>query len=74
MLAWNTGLRPKRSASMPDRAAPITMPKKLELASSPACAESSPNSALIKPSRKVIIARSIESKKNASAMITKISR
>ena len=73
MLAWNTGLRPKRSASMPDRAAPITMPK-LELASSPACAESSPNSALIEPSRKVIIARSIESKKNASAMITKTSR
>jgi hypothetical protein len=38
MLHWKTGLRPKRSASMPDRAAPRTMPKKLELASSPACA------------------------------------
>jgi hypothetical protein len=74
MLPWNTGLRPKRSASSPDREAPSTMPKKLELASRPAWALLRPNSALMEPSRKVIIARSIESKKNARAMMMNISR
>ncbi|ERO62635.1 hypothetical protein P308_03735 [Pseudomonas piscis] len=74
MLHWNTGLRPKRSASIPDSDAPSTMPKKLELASRPAWAELKPNSALIEPRRKVIIARSMESKKNAKAMMMKISR
>ena len=74
MLHWNTGLRPKRSASIPDNDAPTTMPKKLELASKPAWAVLRPNSALIEPSRKVIIARSMESKKNARAMMIKMTR
>lgn len=74
MLHWNTGLRPKRSPSIPDSDAPSTMPKKLELASNPAWAVLKPNSALIEPSRKVIIARSMESKKNARAMMMKIRR
>ncbi|MNW70499.1 hypothetical protein D3C74_498420 [compost metagenome] len=59
---------------MPDSDAPSTMPKKLELASNPACALLRPNSALIEPSRKVIIARSMESKKNAKAMMMKMIR
>lgn len=59
---------------MPDSDAPTTMPKKLELASSPAWAVLKPNSTLIEPSRKVIMARSIESKKNARAMMMKITR
>ncbi len=50
------------------------MPKKLELTSSPAWALLRANSALIEPSRNVIIARSIESKKKARAMMMKISR
>ncbi len=74
MLHWNTGLRPKRSASIPDNDAPTTMPKKLELASNPAWAELRPNSVLIEPNRNVIMARSMESKKNARAMMIKIMR
>ena len=74
MLHWNTGLRPKRSASIPDSEAPTTMPKKLELASNPAWAVLRPNSVLIEPNRKVIIARSMESKKNARAMMMKMTR
>ncbi|MOA65374.1 hypothetical protein D3C78_1917400 [compost metagenome] len=59
---------------MPDNDAPRTMPKKLELASNPACAVLRPNSALIEPRRKVIMARSMESKKNARAMMMKMTR
>ncbi len=69
MLTWNTGLRPKRSASMPATAAPANMPRKLELASRPVCAALRPNSALIEPSTKVIMPRSIESKNHAVAMM-----
>ena len=50
------------------------MPKKLELASNPAWAVLRPNSVLIEPNRKVIIARSMESKKNARAMMMKMIR
>ncbi|MNR06251.1 hypothetical protein D3C85_1223160 [compost metagenome] len=69
MLTWNTGLRPKRSASSPAMAAPRNMPRKLELASMPACAAVRPNSALIEPSTKVMMPRSIESKNHAVAMM-----
>jgi hypothetical protein len=74
MLHWKTGRRPKRSANSPATAAPITMPKKLALATSPAVALDKPNSVLIEPSTKVIVPRSTESKKNAIAMMMKIVR
>ncbi len=73
MLHWNTGRRPKRSASSPATAAPSTMPKKLALATRPAAAVLRPNSLRIEPSTKVMVPRSTESKKNAIATITKIS-
>ncbi|MNT63619.1 hypothetical protein D3C72_2014510 [compost metagenome] len=68
MLTWNTGLRPKRSASMPELSAPMAMPTKLALPSMPACALVRPNSVRIEPSRYVIMARSRLSKKKASAI------
>ncbi|GJE62195.1 hypothetical protein MPOCJGCO_4325 [Methylobacterium trifolii] len=74
MLTWNTSLRPKRSASIPERAAPRNMPTKLMLESSPAWAVERPNSVLIEPRRKVSEPRSIESKNQAVAMIRKIVR
>lgn len=74
MLHWNTGRRPKRSASNPATAAPITMPKKLALATSPVVALDKWNSLLIEPSTKVIVPRSTESKKNAIAMMMKMVR
>ncbi|EBA46198.1 MULTISPECIES: hypothetical protein [pseudomallei group] len=49
------------------------MPKKLALATRPAVAVDRPNSRLMEPSTKVIVPRSTESKKNAIAMITKMS-
>ncbi len=69
MLTWNTGLRPKRSASTPAMAAPRNMPRKLELARRPVCVEVRANSALIEPSTNVIMPRSSESKNQAVAMI-----
>ena len=72
MLHWNTGRRPKRSASRPATAAPSTIPKKLALATRPAAAVDSPNSLRIEPSTNVIVPRSTESKKNAIAMMKKI--
>ena len=74
MLTWNTGLRPNLSASSPDSAAPAAMPRKLELASSPAWAVLRPNSCLMEPSTKVIMPRSMESKKKAPAMMMKMTR
>ncbi len=50
------------------------MPKKLALATSPAIALDSLNSVLIEPRTKVIVPRSIESKKNAAAMMMKMVR
>ncbi len=69
MLTWNTGLRPKRSASRPAMAAPRNMPRKLELASKPVCVAVRANSALMEPSTNVIMPRSIESKNQAVAMM-----
>ena len=49
-------------------------PKKLALATRPVVALDSPNSVLIDPSTNVIVPRSTESKKNATAMMMKIVR
>ena len=71
MLHWKTGLRPNLSASMPAMAAPKNMPRKLQLASRPAWAVVRPISALMEPSTKVMMPRSMESKNQAVAMMPK---
>jgi hypothetical protein len=71
MLDWKTRRRPNRSASRPEAAAPISMPRKLALPSKPADAVLSASSALIEPRTNVISPRSIESKSHAVAMMRK---